>query len=276
MTFQLEVEKKARVWVREGSATYTYRAAVVWTDKASVQKLNSWRSGNFNRQIGKKNEPRYMWLESEREKLIDILEQHLATTAIGGAWSSIDWNAIADQYNNSMSGVVQAAGERTAARNYGPNDGRGRSNSTSQKIAKPRNAPHRTAMALRNQITLFINDRARKLVADAKKVDEEAGTDVEEKGNGDEELDSDEEYDKHMKEALERSRQDQKQTRGGGEKSNNELDADKDHDKGMKKGCAGENSIDSDEEFEKNMAEASALKRLGGLGANRKRKNHAE
>jgi hypothetical protein len=176
MTFKLEKDDPENPGrsIPAGIAIYTYhRAAEVdWTSKESVTRLNGWRQGNFIRQIGPKQKTRELWLESERDQLIQILEQHLSTRVVRGRWKGIDWLDIEGRYNAIMKGTMQNVGELTAKRMYSVGK-KQKATSESRPIKKARIAPERSAAALRNQIEQFADDRARQLVRDAKNKDAE-------------------------------------------------------------------------------------------------------
>ena len=176
MTFKLEKDdpKNPGRSIRAGIATYTYHraAAVDWKDKESVAKLNSWRQGNLIRQIGPKQKARELWLESERDLLIKILEQHLRTQVVRGRWKKIDWLDVEDRYNAVMKGTKQNTEELTAKRMY-PVGKNQKAISESRPLKKARMAPERSGAALRNQVDQFADDRARQLVRDAKDKDAE-------------------------------------------------------------------------------------------------------
>lgn len=150
---------------------FEYEQEVDWEDNKSVSKLNGWRHGNYIRQLGRKNEEwnRKPWLASERDRLLDILSNHLATR--NGRWRLISWDEVADAFNAGFEGTVQKVGAMTASR-VKTKDGKP---SFGQPLKKNRTAPHRSESALRNQIELFNDRRAQKLVSDAKEADRLAG-----------------------------------------------------------------------------------------------------
>jgi hypothetical protein len=56
------------------------------------------------------------WLNTGRDALFDILREHLAK--VGGLWSSIDWQEVAERFNQRLQGVTQRAGVMVAERRY--------------------------------------------------------------------------------------------------------------------------------------------------------------
>jgi hypothetical protein len=166
------MNKKGR-WIPGGRALFQYERTVDWNDKKSVTALNGWRQGNFIRQIGRKNEDwgRETWLESERDRLVKILSNHLATR--DGRWRQILWKKVAEEYNKGFEGTLQKAGSISIPRRRGQDEPVGR------RLKEDRRAPKRSEKAIRGQIHYFSDPCAKKLIADAKKADHLAGDDEE-------------------------------------------------------------------------------------------------
>jgi hypothetical protein len=160
---------------------------VDWSDKESVKKLNSWRAGLFCRQIGPKQTPRAVWLEEERDTLLDVNEQVLARRDVRGRWSMIDWNSVTARYNALVVGTIQKFGALTAERTYAVNSNHELATSTPQAIKKARKGPPRDKTGIKNQLQHFSDERSKKLVAGAKKADEDAAGSISELSNGPEE-----------------------------------------------------------------------------------------
>ncbi len=153
---------------------HKYRNKVDWNDKKSVGELGRWRSQLFFRSLGKKRDSRHVWLESERDILLDLLEEHLKE--VGGRWSGIYWDVVAKRYNKCLKEVTQKAGEMTAERRYDRSCQQKRTNldSTSkrQPLKENRKAPVRTGGGLHTQMVYFTDPRAKKIREKAKAEDQ--------------------------------------------------------------------------------------------------------
>jgi hypothetical protein len=153
---------------------HKYRNKVDWNDKRSVGELGRWRSQLFLRSLGNKRESRHVWLESERDILLELLEEHLKD--VGGRWSGIDWDVVAKRYNKCLKGVTQKAGEMIAERRYDRSIMERRTNldSTSkrQPLKENRKAPVRTSSSLHTQMVYFTDPRAKKIREKAKAEDQ--------------------------------------------------------------------------------------------------------
>lgn len=153
------------------------------------------------------------WLESERDVLLDILQEHLIK--VGGRWSRIQWDVVAEIFNKRLEGVIQKAGEMTAERRYNLNDSTmstkvknsktkknsdGQATSASQALNQDRKAPQRSGGGLRTQLSNFTHPLAQQIIDQAKaedrkanrggaRTDEEVDTGDDESGEeGDEDL----------------------------------------------------------------------------------------
>lgn len=153
---------------------HRYRRKVDWNDKKSVGELSRWRGQIFFRCLGPKRGSRHVWLESERDLFLDLLEEHLKE--IGGRWTRINWDAVAKQYNERLKGVIQKAGEMTAERRYDKNYQRTNRDpmSKSQPLKEDRKAPIRTGGSLHTQVTYFTIPRAQKVKEKAVAKDQKA------------------------------------------------------------------------------------------------------
>lgn len=163
------------VWVSLRSAKYTYRSPVDWSNTQSVRKLNNWRRVNFTKQIGPKTPEEEVWLESERERLYDILEKHATSSVVRGRWSRIDWHAVANIYNTGFQGTLQRAGQLTAKR-YHPIGSDRHAISEIQRLKDDREAPKRSGPACRDQFQEFMDARVEIFIRDAKLADQPLGS----------------------------------------------------------------------------------------------------
>jgi len=127
------------------------------------------------------------WLESERDVLFEILQEHLIK--VEGRWSRIQWDVVAKMFNKRFEGVTQKAGEMTAERRYNLNNSTMSSKakgsktkktsdtqatSTSQALKKDRQAPQRSGGSLRAQLANFTDPLAQKIIDQAKAEDRKA------------------------------------------------------------------------------------------------------
>ncbi|KAH7369656.1 hypothetical protein BKA65DRAFT_560828 [Rhexocercosporidium sp. MPI-PUGE-AT-0058] len=188
LTFDLEkVDKTTGKSVPDGQCHFKYRHTVKWDDGKSVAKLQRWRAQNFGRHLGPVRGARQIWLESERDLLFEVLQDHLAH--VGGRWSNISWHKVADAYNALAAGKEQKSGARGAERLYNfeiKEKGKQKiitNVSKGQVLKKDRLAPRRTHISIRNQIKAFTHTTANKIIHNAKEEDRKARA---KKGNGEE------------------------------------------------------------------------------------------
>lgn len=80
----VKVVKKNGAVIPNGKVHYRFRHQVRWDDVKSVKKLQRCRAQNFGRYIGPIRPARQTWLESERDVLFDVTQQHLVD--VGGRW----------------------------------------------------------------------------------------------------------------------------------------------------------------------------------------------
>lgn len=153
---------------------HKYRRKVDWNDKQSVGDLSRWRGQIFFRCLGPKRGSRHVWLESERDIFLDLLEEHLKE--VSGRWSKIDWDVVAKRYNKRLKGVIQKAGEKTAERRYDKNYQRNSPypTSKSQPLKEARKAPIRSGGSLHTQISYFTIPRAKQIKEKATAEDQKA------------------------------------------------------------------------------------------------------
>jgi hypothetical protein len=156
--------------IEKKEVQHVYGHKVDWNDKASVKKLSIWRIQLFARTFGYKNAPRLPWLEIERDGLLDILQKHL--TKIGGRWSKINWDEVAEAFNGRFHGKTQKKGEWTAQRKYEKH--RGKAASKPEQLKSDREGPWRPATCLQNQLGLFTHPGAKELMERAKAEDKKA------------------------------------------------------------------------------------------------------
>ncbi|CZT01261.1 uncharacterized protein RAG0_08998 [Rhynchosporium agropyri] len=178
-----------------GNATYKYRGDVVWDDKTSVSALQHWRTQNFARALGPSQPPREMWVESERDLLLSIVQQHLAD--VGGRWLKISWETVAAAYNYQIHGTTQTAGELGAERMYTFSNmpkGKMLTNvSKGQRLAQNRTAPTRTALSCQNQLQVFTHKDVLQVINAAKGTEKKP--DMKKNKEGDYEQEDEQKYD---------------------------------------------------------------------------------
>ncbi|KAL2064003.1 hypothetical protein VTL71DRAFT_4497 [Oculimacula yallundae] len=178
LSFDCErLNKKTGLYVPDGKLHYKCRKNVDWDDKDSVVALQRWRQQSFGRAIGPEQPAREMWLESERDLLLGILQQHLAD--VGGRLSKAPWKAIAAAYNEALRGTTQVAGELSAERLYTftikGKDEEVEVRSKGHRLPKDRTAPVRSILACQNQLKAFTDEKVVKALADAVEADKKAG-----------------------------------------------------------------------------------------------------
>ncbi|CZT00186.1 uncharacterized protein RCO7_08391 [Rhynchosporium graminicola] len=198
MIISFNVEKKDKLTgllVPAGNATYKYRGDVVWDDKTSVSALQHWRTQNFARALGPSQPPREMWVESERDLLLSIVQQHLAD--VGGRWLKISWETVAAAYNYQIHGTTQTAGELGAERMYTfSNTPKGKmltNVSKGQRLAQNRTAPTRTALSCQNQLQVFTHKDVLQVINAAKGTEKKP--DMKKNKEGDYEQEDEQKYD---------------------------------------------------------------------------------
>ncbi|KAG4435857.1 hypothetical protein IFR05_008654 [Cadophora sp. M221] len=179
LSFSLEkVDKKSGKSVPDGLAHFRYRHRVHWDKAKSVGKLQRWRAQNFGRHLGPVRGARFMWLESERDVLFSVLQDHLES--VGGRWSRISWPQVTAAYNEIVAGTKQRAGELGAERIYNFKvKQRGKVKmvtniSKDHRLSADRLAPPRTHVGIRNQIKVFTHDTAKRIIDQAKEADRKA------------------------------------------------------------------------------------------------------
>lgn len=177
--FKLERDDTNRLGeVIHEDGVWKFRHDVDWDDVESVARLTRWRTSLFGRLLGPIRDTRFGWLESERDELFDIVQKHLLT--MNGQWSRIDWELVASAYNRSLAGSTQRARERGAERRYDFKiKGKKFGNiSKGKPLAKDCKAPIRKAKAIRYQIQNFTHPLAHQIIEQAKKADQDSGTDA--------------------------------------------------------------------------------------------------
>jgi hypothetical protein len=145
-------------------ARHHYNDTVDWASKENVDKLNRWRNQVFCRSLGRKREPRPRWSALEVDFICGILEEHLET--VGGRFSGIDWEKVAQLFNKVMDGRVQKAGEATAMGRY-----KGSAVSRKTCLKTDRRAPVRSSQAVKAQFERFTDPWAKEILEKAKNVD---------------------------------------------------------------------------------------------------------
>lgn len=162
---------------------WKYRKWVDWDDKESVALLQKWRSQTFGRILGQQRAVRESWVESERDVLLKVVQQHLLTCGV--RWSRIDFEAVTTEYNRLVAGTVQKAGELGAERRYSvklnsrkTNSGNTSATQTnisrSLPLTKYRKALTRSLVVFRSQLQQFTHPSAQQIVAQAREKDKEA------------------------------------------------------------------------------------------------------
>jgi hypothetical protein len=94
-----------REYIDSEPAIYKYRRRVDWNDPKSVNRLKLWRRQIWGRNFGATRDGRQVWTEVERDYLFQILAEHLPD--IGGRWRKIDWDMLANRFNERFEGIVR-------------------------------------------------------------------------------------------------------------------------------------------------------------------------
>ncbi|KAF7876661.1 hypothetical protein EAF04_001746 [Stromatinia cepivora] len=134
------------VVIARAKIIHRFTEEVDWNNKALVKKLNKWRGQIFERAFGSKLPRRWKYTHAEMNVLCDILEEHLATSKVGGIMSNIDWKLVTTRYNAHFKGVTQSAGEVYASATYTGDDGE-KTSVSGQKMKDDREAPVRSVGA---------------------------------------------------------------------------------------------------------------------------------
>jgi hypothetical protein len=97
-------------WVfgRKMVARFRRRDWVGWNDKRSIQQLNSWREQVFRRCFGKSRETRDVWLNSEMQRILQLIREQLEEVP---GREAIAWNRLCRDFNRDAYGI-QRAGNR--------------------------------------------------------------------------------------------------------------------------------------------------------------------
>jgi hypothetical protein len=92
---------------------FEHVAGFNWDDGASVTKLNKWRQQTIRRFEGTLvHERRLPWSELEHRRLAEHMQD--ALRANNNIRTTLDWEAMAREFNNSFKGVTQKRGEPLA------------------------------------------------------------------------------------------------------------------------------------------------------------------
>ncbi|KAH7369653.1 hypothetical protein BKA65DRAFT_470911 [Rhexocercosporidium sp. MPI-PUGE-AT-0058] len=76
-----------------------------WDNAATLKGLNKWRSQVLNGAFGTKVPPKKMWLKSEQNLLLELVQKQFDRK------NTIKWKRLANSYNNLLKGKVQSKGE---------------------------------------------------------------------------------------------------------------------------------------------------------------------
>ncbi len=138
-----------------------------------ISQLNAWRARVFKR-WGLSGQPakNETWMESERDKLLELVQNHLASPDIGGRWLLIDWGMMERDMWNHFEGTMHPVGEWTAPIEYENLLRRTSRCSEHKALTAPRPASHRAARALMVAMLHFKDERAKQLVQDARAADD--------------------------------------------------------------------------------------------------------
>ena len=122
------------------------------------------------------------WLEFERDLLFDIVEEHLMSSDVGGRWSKVKWEEVANTYSTLMAGTTQRAGERIAEhvwRSKLSQNGKEKiviNISRGEHLTGDRIAPTRNAAEIQSQIWGFPHRRIKEVIARAQEEDHRVQT----------------------------------------------------------------------------------------------------
>ena len=107
-----------------------------WNNKKHIKALHQWREQIFRRRIGGVRATRPAWLELEKQKLLQMIEEQLKIHR------RPRWNRLTNEYNRHFQGQVQLRGEKQVF---------GGRNLDGRHLAEDRAAPWRTRSALEGQ-----------------------------------------------------------------------------------------------------------------------------
>jgi hypothetical protein len=83
-----------------------FHPPVDWTNSDHIKRLNQWRAQIFSRCFAPSRKPRGMWLVTEKEFLLDLIESHLKTQGF------LKWKRLANSYYRHFRDTTQRVGEK--------------------------------------------------------------------------------------------------------------------------------------------------------------------
>ena len=142
ITFEVERKDKNGQVVRGQHVTYGYlenHVAPDWNSAEDIRGLNHWRRQIYGRNLPSIRKPRELWLQSEKDLVLDIVRDHFETRHY------VKWNALANVFNRkmAMAKVVQRAGETFVSSGLRKADA----------LTEDRVAPWRSKQAIMGQCT---------------------------------------------------------------------------------------------------------------------------
>jgi hypothetical protein len=142
ITFEVERKDKNGQVVRGQHVTYGYLENHVgpdWNSAEDIRALNIWRRQIYSRSLPSIRKPRELWLQSEKDLVLDIIRDHFETRRY------VKWNALANAFNRkmAMARVVQRAGETFVSSGLRKADA----------LTEDRAAPWRSKQAIMGQCT---------------------------------------------------------------------------------------------------------------------------
>jgi hypothetical protein len=143
----------------EDFVTHVYKNEIDWRSEKSVTRLNAWRSQIIRRCVGSKYNNDKFWTIEERDVLVEIVRKHQK------AGATIDWAAIAKEYNSQIEGKVQRSGCMGAERQYCVPDSKRQAFLPSLPLQQDRFVSPRTAHVLRQEMSYFRDTSAARVMA---------------------------------------------------------------------------------------------------------------
>jgi hypothetical protein len=142
ITFEVERKDKNGQVVRGQHVTYGYLENHVgpdWNSAEDIRALNIWPRQIYSRSLPSIRKPRELWLQSEKDLVLDIIRDHFETRRY------VKWNALANAFNRkmAMAKVVQRAGETFVSSGLRKADA----------LTEDRVAPWRSKQAIMGQCT---------------------------------------------------------------------------------------------------------------------------
>ncbi|KAL2063998.1 hypothetical protein VTL71DRAFT_4492 [Oculimacula yallundae] len=148
----------------------------IWDSSETLKHFNQWRLQVFKRGLGKLSDrkERHPWLKSEQDLILDLVRQQLERK------SKVKWRRLANSYNNSLRGKVQAKGEKLLSKA-----------SKSQATKEARVAPWRTSGSIKAMAAKWTEYKELQAQADKKQQAANQTEEVDDSDSEDDDLDED-------------------------------------------------------------------------------------